>query len=113
MGRAKKPTQIINPELKKVIEDNESFRLAHLAKLDAMSNDIRMLEEILSRSAILESRFELNNEEYLIWNGKRIFYISNDVGRPLIETPLHIRLKHADRLSEFAQFCFNQIQKDK
>lgn len=111
MARPKKQLEIMNPALARIVQENETARLAHLAKLDSISHDIKALEYALSRSALPNIEFSLNDKEFLLWNGNRIIFFGNGVNStPLIETPLTIRLKHFDRLGEFAQLCFNKIK---
>lgn len=100
-----------DPKINELIKQNEQKMKDYLSILDALSADIKKMESILYNSAIPESFYILrfNPTEKISWKSGRIMFESDEINRPLIETPKEIRLKCKPHLYDFLQQCLIEL----
>lgn len=97
--------------LEKLVKDNEHKLKDNVLMLDNLSRDIRKMEGILYNSAVPNHEFDLPFGQccFLTWSEGRLRFSSNEMIRPLIETPKEIRLQCKPYLFEFLQECLKAL----
>jgi hypothetical protein len=94
-----------NPDLQKVYEETKHILDERLTKLDEISHDIKLLEEILKKSAIPKSVYLNIPEGNISWFNHRLCFENESMNRPLIETPSNIRIIVHPYFAEFLCKC--------
>lgn len=132
-------SKFTNKDLQAIHSTAELEVSARLSRLDAASNDIKALEQALSRAGISikymycyaeknrRDSAEIETWQYIVWNPieNRLFHEvhvleysfdgcpNNQIteSRPLIETKAHVRLKTATELPFFYKQLIDELKK--
>ena len=103
-----------NKELNEVHRINSDEILKHIKFLNDLSSDIKKLENILNDAGFYYAiRTQMDDNSYIFWDGSRIRFYSKEIARPLIETPVEIRIKCSKMLPDFFQSAMNLLKGDK
>jgi hypothetical protein len=109
-------TEFNCPKLQKIADDNQYIIDAHIAHINALSADIKSLDNMIASSCFRGDCMMLINKDKLYFDflRKKICFIDSKgtLDRPLIECPLHIRLKIEPHLTEFLNIFLLKV-KDK
>lgn len=101
-----------DPEMNAILEKNKDLMVNHIKFLNALSHDIRQLNEVLLNSAIpgeVILPVEWQEESFIVWDGKQVIFSSPDLFRELIQTPKEIRIKCKPYLQKFLKLCFESL----